>query len=269
MAMSLRTALTDSRASAIPHAFVRPSIAGVWALGRIEARRMLLHQAFLVGLGFALLLLRGAFGRGGSAIVSVENLAWLIGGVLFGGVVGTIFAANVASLRPRRDHVQELFGALPAPPETRTAGLFAGLFFGPVAISILLTAAGYVVFGDYEKTAANADLFLAAQIPLTVATLGAIGITVGRWIPSLLGGVLIVAAHMFTGIIWLVPWIQPTSSGILRSWHMVYLVAAFTTWVALALARDRRTLWRFAIAGSAFALGVYAAVQQVPRGGFR
>jgi hypothetical protein len=239
-------------------------VAAVVALARIEAKRMLLHPAFLIGVAFALLILRGAFGRGGTL---VQNLAWLIGGFMFGGVVGTIFTANVAALRPRRDHVRELFGALPAPPETRTAGLFAGLLCGPVAVATLLTLLGWVVFRAYDKTAPEIDLFLAVQIPLTVAALGAIGIAVGRWLPSLLGGAIIVAAHIFTPLFWAAPWIQTTSSGIIRHWHLVYMAAALTTWVALTFTRDRRTVWRSAIVAGAFAIGIYAAFHQIPVGG--
>lgn len=268
MAMSLRTALTDARSSAIPHASSSPSIAGVWALGRIEARRMLLHPSFLIGMAFGLLMLRGAFGAGGTELGLAESLAWLVGGILIGTLLGTVLTANVAALRPRRDHMQELFGALPAPPETRTVGVFAGLLLGPVTVSIVLTAVAWWVFRTNEDVAPSVDLFLAVQIPLTVAALGSIGIAVGRWVPSILGGPIVIAAHVFTGIIWAVPWVQVTSSGIDRPRHMIYLVAAITTWVALALARDRRTVPRFAIAAAAFALGVIMAYQQTPPGGY-
>jgi hypothetical protein len=264
MATSLRAALTDARASAIPQASVRPSVAGVWALGRIEARRMLLHPSFLIGMAFAVLIMRGAIGGGGSQL----DPAWLVGGILVGLLVGTVLSANVAALRPRRDHMQELFGALPASPETRTVGVLAGLLLGPVAISILLTVLGWGVFRANEKIGPNIDLFLAVQIPLTVAALGAIGIAIGRWVPSLLGGPVVIAVHMFTGIIWVVPWVLPTATDVDRPRHMIYLAAAITTWVALALARDRRTALRFAIAAGACTLGVVAAIQQVPPGGW-
>ena len=56
-------------------------------------------------------------------------------------------------------------------------------------------------------SASSTDLFLAVQIPLTVAALGSIGIAVGRWVPSLLGGPVVIASHVMTGIIWAVPWI--------------------------------------------------------------
>ena len=265
MAMSLRTALTDSRASAIPHTTVSPSAASIWALGRIETKRMLLHPAFLVGMAFPVLLARGLVGGRGTA----PTLSLVIVGLLLGLLIGTVLTANIAALRPSRDHVQELFGALPAPPETRTAGVFVGLLLGPVAISSLLTVLGWMLFRTDPKFGPDLDLFLVAQIPLTIAALGAIGVAIGRWAPIVLGGPAIIAVHTFTGVGWAVPWIQNTGSGIHRGWHMVYLVAAVTTWVALAFARDRRTAWRFAIAGGAFALGVYAAFHQIPLGGLQ
>lgn len=269
MVMSLRAALTDARASAIPHAPSRASMAGVWALGRIEARRMLLHPSYLVAIAFGLLLVRGAFGAGGTRLSLAESLAWLAGGILIGMLMGTVLTANVAASRPRRDHMRELFGGLPAPPETRTAGLFVGLLLGPVAVSIVLTAvASWWILRTDGGIAPYVDLFLVVQVPLTVAAMGSIAIAVGRWVPSLLGGPIVIAAHVFTGVLWAVPWIQDTSSGIDRPRHMLYLVAAITMWTALALARDRRTVPRFAIAAGAFAVGVVMAIQQAPPGGY-
>lgn len=269
MATSLRAALADVRASSVPAASSRPSFAGVFALGRIEARKMLKHPAFWIGLAFCLLLFRGAIGAEAETTFEV-NVAWLVGGLLIGLLVGTILTTNVAALRPRRDHMREVYGSLPSPPETRTAGLFTGLLLGPVLISVVLTALGWWVFKRIPNIENPDDIdgFLAVQVPLTIIALGALAIAVGRWIPSLFGGPVIIAAHMFTGLIWLVPWIAPRSSDIDVTWHLVYLAAAITTWVALALARDRRTLWRFAIAGIALVLGISAAFQQWPPGGY-
>ena len=264
MATSLRTALADARASRVPIASANPSLAGVWALGRIETRRMLKHPAFWIGLAFCLLLFRGAIGAEAETDVEV-NIAWVVGGLLIGLLVGTILTANVAALRPRRDHMYELYGSLPSPPETRTAGLFTGLLLGPVLISMVLTILGWWVFKRIPNIEPHdIDGFLVIQVPLTTIALGAIAIAVGRWVPSLLGGPVIIAVHVFTGLIWLVPWILPRSSEIDVTWHLLYFAAVITTWVALALARDRRTVWRFVIAGGALALGIYAAFHQLP-----
>jgi hypothetical protein len=268
MAVSLRTALTDARATSIPHAAVLPSVAGIAALGRTEARHLLLHPSFLIGTAFGLLILRGAFGAGGTGLSLGENVAWLVASLLLGTLVGTVLSSNVAALRARRDHVSELFSAAPAPPETRTAGLLAGLVLGPVALSVVLTALGWWAFRRHDDIGPYLDLFFAVQIPLAVAALGTIGIAVGRWIPSLFGGPIVIAVNVMTPIVWAVPWLLPSETDVDPAWHITYLVAAITTWVALALARDRRTALRFAVVAGSVALGIVAAMRQVPPGGW-
>ena len=51
-------------------------------------------------------------------------------------------------------------------------------------------------------------------------------------------------AHVFSGVMWIVPWIAITSSGISVPWHLAYLVAVIVGFAALALTRDRRTVLR-------------------------
>jgi hypothetical protein len=271
MAASLRTAVADARASRVPVAIARPSAAGVVALGWIEARKMILHPTFWVSVGSCLVLVRGVVGGGGGDAGVRVNVPLLLAGLLVGLLFGTILSANVAALRPRRDHMRELFGSVPSPPETRTIGLFAGLLLGPFLISVLFTAVGWWAtthIADPNINPEEVDWFLMVQVPLSVIALGALAIAVGRWIPTLFGGPVIIAAHLFTGLIWAVPWILPRSSGIGSTWHLVYLGAAIMTWVALALARDRSTVLRFAIGGGSLALGIVAAFQQAPPGGY-
>ncbi len=271
MAASFRTVFADARSSRVPAAIARPTAAGVVALGRIEARKMLLHPTFWVTVGLSLLLVRGAVGGGGGDASVGVNVPLVLAGLLVGLLFGTVLTANVAALRPRRDHMRELFGSVPSPPETRTVGLFAGLLFGPCLISVLFTAIGWWAITHITDPNINpeeVDWFFVVQVPLSVIALGALAIAVGRWIPTLFGGPVIIAAYLFTGLIWAVPWIMPRSSGIGPTWHLVYLAAAITTWVALALARDRPTIWRFAIGGGSLALGIVAAFQQAPPGGY-
>lgn len=263
MATALRSAIDDARASAIPSSEANPAAAVVRSLGRIEARKMVLHPVFPLTIAFGLLLSRGLIGSGGEDFVSV----WLLGAATVGILIGVVLTTNVAALRARRDGVDELYGSLPAPPEARTAGLLAGLLIGPGALAVLVAALGWAVLSRIPRFADDVDPLLAAQFVLAVIALGTIGIAVGRWIPTLLGGPIVVALHVFTGLIWAVPWIATTEE-IDLGWHLVYLVAAPLTWSALAFARDRRTITRFAVAGAAFALGVVAAFLQVPPGGY-
>ena len=268
MATALRSVLTDARASAIPQATGRPTAAGIWAIGRIEARKMLLHPSLLIGMAFGLFILRGVSGSGGTHLSFIQTMQWLALGSLAGLAIGSVLSANVATLRPRRSGVQELFGSLPAPAETITGGLLTGLLIGPAVLATALTAFGWLAFRSDPDIAPYLNVFLAVQFPLTVTALGAIGIGVGRWIPSLFGGPIVIIVHIFTPLIWAIPWIVASSDVGSAAWHLAYPVAVVTTWIALALARDRRTVWRFAIAAGACAVGVAAALQQVPEGGW-
>ncbi|MGZ8615413.1 MAG: hypothetical protein ACXWX4_12150, partial [Actinomycetota bacterium] len=186
MAASLRTTIDEARASAVPSSTTMPRGSVVLALARIEARQMLRHPAFLFTVGFGLLLIRGAVGTGIDDD-PMKNLIWLIGGLAIGSLIGGVITANVAALRARRDHVLELFGSLPSPPEARTASVLAGLVLGLGSASLVIGAFAWIALERIEDTAAEADLFLAAQYVLSVLALGTIGVAVARWIPTVLG----------------------------------------------------------------------------------
>jgi hypothetical protein len=267
MAASLRTTIDDARASAVPSSATMPQRRVVLALARIEAKQMLRHPAFLLTIAFGLLLTRGAVGIGPDTD-PMMNVIWLLGGLIVGSLIGSVLTTNVAALRGRRDHVLELFGSLPSPPEARTAGVLAGMVIGLGGASLALAAIAWPVLEQISDTATEADLFLAVQYPLSVLALGSLGVTVARWIPSVLGGPLVVIAHVFTGMMWAVPWIASTNSGIGVPWHLAYLVAVIVACSAAAFLRDRRTVTRAVVVATAFAVSVVAAVQQAPPGGY-
>lgn len=268
MAASLRTAIDGARASAVPSSRSLPRARVVAALARIEARKMLRHPVFLLSVAFGLLLLRGLVGLNSGEGGLVVNLVWLVAGVAVGSLIGGVLTANVAALRPRRDHLLELFGSLPSPAEARTAGVLAGVVVGLGGFAVVVGGLAWFGLERIEDAAAANDLFLAVQYPLSVLALGALGVAVARWIPSVLGGPLVVIAHVFTGIIWVVPWIATTDSGIARGWHLAYLGAVIVGFTALAFLRDRRTVLRALVVVGAFALAVVAATQQTPPGGY-
>jgi len=165
MAVSLRAMVDDVRASTIPTSSSLPRGRVVLAIARIEAWQMLRHPSFLLTIAFGLLLFRGAIGIG-SGGGSMLNLAWLFGGVAVGSLIGAVLTSNVAALRGRRDHLLELFGSLPSPPEARTAGVLAGIVLGLGSLSVVIGALAWLVIERTVNMAAGADLFLAVQYPL-------------------------------------------------------------------------------------------------------
>lgn len=267
MAASMRTAIDEARASVVPSSATMPRLGVVLALARIEAKQMLRHPAFLLATGLGLLLTRGAVGLGLQGDL-MTNLAWFFGGLALGALIGGVLTANVAALRARRDHLLELFGALPSPAEARTAGVLAGLVIGLGGLATVVAGIAWILFEQVNDAARETDLFLAVQYPLALVALGALGVAVARWIPSVLGGPLVVIGHVFTGLIWIVPWIMPASSGISVAWHLTYLAAVILGFAMLAFARDLRTVARFASAVALLGLAVVAAVQQTPLGGY-
>jgi hypothetical protein len=267
MAAALRATIDEARASSMPASAKVPRGPVVLALARNEAKQMLRHPAFLLTIAFGLLLTRGAVGLGPDTD-PMMNLVWLAAGLAVGSLIGAVLTANVAALRGRRDHVLELFGSLPSPPEARTAGVLTGLVIGLGGVSLVVAAMAWMALEHVDDTAAEADLFLAAQYPLSILALGALGVAVARWIPSVLGGPLVVIAHVFTGMMWAVPWIALTDSGIGVAWHLAYLVAVIVSCSAAAFLRDRRTVTRAAVLATMFAVSVVAAVQQSPPGGY-
>jgi len=268
MAASLRTAIDGARASAVPSSVSLPRARVVMALARIEARKMIRHPAFLLTMAFGLLLLRGAIGVGAGDGGLIVNLVWLTAGIAVGSLIGAALTANVAALRARRDHLLELFGSLPSPAEARTAAVLGGVLFGLGGLGVVIAGLAWFGLDRFEDTASETDLFLAMQYLLSLLALGALGVAVARWIPSVLGGPLVVIAHVFTGIIWVVPWIAPTGSGIGRAWHLAYLGAVIVGFAGLAFLRDRRTVVRALVVVAGFSLAVIAAVQQTPPGGY-
>jgi hypothetical protein len=268
MATSMRTAIDEARSSAVPAGTGWPRFGVIWSIGRIEASQMLRHPVFLLSVAFALLLFRGAIGAS-SETGLVLNLAWLVGGLAVGTLIGCVLTANVATVQARRDRLVELYGSLPAPTEARTAGLLLGLALGIGGFSVVVGAVAWYAFERLdEDLAAGADAFLYGQYLLAVVGLGTFGVAVGRWIPTVLGGPLVVVAHVFSGVMWIVPWIAITSSGVGVPWHLAYLVAVIVGFAALAFTRDRRTVPRVVLAIAALGVAVVAAVQQAPPGGY-
>ena len=267
MAASLRTAIDHAQASAVPASSARPNGGVVVALGRIEMKQLVRHPAFWLSIVFALLLFRGAIGAGDETGPTL-NLAWLVGGIAIGSLIASVLTSNVASLRARRDGLAELFGSLPSPPEARTAGLLFGIIFGLGGLAAVVGAVAWVVFERLGDLRDASDLFLFTQYVLAIIALGAAGVAIGRWIPSVLGGPLFVISHVFTGLVWIVPWVALTSSDIHVAWHLTYLVAMIVSLAALAFARDRRTVARFFVAAAVLGLAAFAAAQQTPPGGY-
>lgn len=276
MLAGARTAAREARAVAIPPALARPRFDVVRALGHVETRKLLRHPAFLAGLGlagfFLLQAMLGAFmatedSAGGDPI---DLGAVIVIGIGIGLFVATPLGTNACALRTDRSGLRELFGSCPSVPETRTAGLLLGVVRGPVLLTVAVAIVAYPVLRSFPPMKEHVDLALLAQAPLTTLALGAIGVGLARWLRHPIGGPLIIIAHVFTGIMWVAPWLASASGpdGSQMGWHYGYLVAQILLWVTIAFAGDRRRIRALVVPALAFVAVVVCATQQIPEGGF-
>ncbi|SRR6266516_2407569 len=264
MLVGARTATLERRLVAIPTTDGRPRPRVMMALARIETRKLVLHPTFLAGLSLFLLVMRVLIGNWGSNSTAIS-----VGGVAVGLLAGTLLAANACALRARRDRMGELFGSLPAQPETRTGAILLAVLAGPVFLGVLLAVIAYPVMRAGADLRPYISVALVVQFPLTVAAFGALGVALARWVPHPAAAPVWLVAQVMTGITWVVPWIAPKQSGIRMRWHFAYLLSEIAFCASLALARDRRRPALVAAAGITLALTVTSALFQVPPGGLR
>ena len=268
MAIAERPAawIAERRAGALPSTTELPSLRLIAALGRAEGPRMLRHPSYLLILPLGILLM---------GVRSLDQLSLdIVGPFVFllvvGLFVGTLITSNLAAVRSRRDGTDELFGSMPSPTIARTAGHLVGVAVGPGVVTLTLTVAAlaFRLAAPDSQLMEDVDLQMFPQFPIAIVAIGALGIAVGRWWKSVFGGVFLLAVHIFTGVIWAVPWIVWHESGRVHTWHLLYLVAFIIGFGAVAFLRDRRG--PASIAAAAFGIGVaiVAAVEQVPSGGY-
>lgn len=260
MVATARDRVRETRSLAIQPSRRLPSPRVVLALARIETRKILVHPAFLGTMAVMGLFATRAIGSNG-------NLGWLVGGLSVGLVAGGFISVNLATQRARRDRVLELFGSLPAPAESRTFAVLLGAMLGPVALATLVAVIGGAILETNATIAPYVDLALVVQIPLTVAALNALGVALGRWIPSPVTAPVVLVAQVMTGLVWVVPWVAPTTTGIRMGPHLTYLLSFIVLASTAALLRDRRTPLRLIVVGVAFGLMVFGAANQLPPGG--
>ncbi|WP_017579387.1 hypothetical protein [Nocardiopsis valliformis] len=184
---------------------------------------------------------------------------------------GVMLAANLAVLRERRGGTADLLESLPVPAANRTwsvlcAALFCGAAAGLLVLSLhvpslLVGASPAGVFRPQE---------LAAGV-LAVMLMGALGVALGRWVPSPVAApvalMLIVWSLFQFRDSWLLPLVptqaMPFEAARPPAWHLLYLAALVTAVSLAAVARHRRTAGTAVAAVAASAAVVGAATLTV------
>lgn len=252
----------------------------VRALSRFEARRLLRHPSFIIGVALAVLLIRTAASGNilteadADVVLGLVPLAW-----------ATMIATNLAALRSRRSGTEELYGSVPTPPAARTGSQLLAGSVAAVAGAVILM--GWLVLewrsGISVGTPNVAELTIG---PLLVAGAAALGVLAARWLPHPLAAPLLVLGTIFlqgklseSGVSpfrWMAFAVYsgaPSHAGADAGmafpgpvdWHVLYIVGTILIAAALAVGRHGFTRWvTLALAGAVAVAGVAAIGQTRP-----
>ncbi|MEY2420498.1 MAG: hypothetical protein QOI95_565 [Acidimicrobiaceae bacterium] len=234
----------------------------VVSLGAVEGRRLALHPAFALGIGFCVLLDLLTF----VALEGGQNTSWreLLNQfpIFVHPLVGmTIVAVFRNTLRSRRDGTEELFASTPTSRATRTVGHLATVWV-PVLAALAFLASILVL--DLR----NSRLVFGPIDGATVADVGAglvlvaggvaLGVALARWFPrSLTPFIALVGIALLSTRLggigedhWshtrqLSTWPRFPEHDLVftarpAGWHVVYLIGLVALVGGIAVLRDRR-----------------------------
>ena len=268
----------------------------VLALAGVEAVRLLRHPIVLAGAALSVLLLLQDLGEYGGRFYLLTIAATMP------LAAATMVAANLAALRSRRSDTDELWASTAMPASGRTLAHLLSLA-APVTLAAALVAFGYFAFDagdglrvDVIGTTVVPSVTELAQGPLVVLALGALGIALARWLPTValapvvIVGFLAIEMPMTSwGVATEWRWLAPVVNHGERSWapcsreahaewgcdgavgfdiagmrwHLLYLAGLTVFLAALALLRHGRRPRRLALAAAGLVLVVAAGALQI------
>lgn len=163
---------------------------GVGSLARAEAAKLVTHPVFLLGL-----VASGGM-VAGSTLLSTELPILFrhdaeLGFALFPLAGATMLAANLAATRERRADTTELHRPSPLAPARRTAALLVAVLAAG-AVAIVLVAL-WVALARLVGGAGWPSPFEVLTGPVLVVNAGLFGVLLGRWVPSTVLTVVLVA----------------------------------------------------------------------------
>jgi hypothetical protein len=278
-------AIVQAPPVATADATIRPGpVRIVLALARVEGGRLIRHPIVLGGTVLSL----GAFVMATWWTAPVLQRDDILTGVSLMPLAGSaFFVANLAVLRSRRHGTDELYQGLVATPSERTvAHLLSVAWVVAMAIAVVGAYLGYEVLEGAVGAPRVAELAVG---PAIVALVGALGVAVARWWPSIFAPAVTVVAlaalqlflqvqlmsgqSVLTQPRWLALWVPLSSISsvapelVIRPawWHLLYLLGAGGLFAALAVIRaggGRRVIAVMLV--SLAVVGVSAAVQLRP-----
>lgn len=223
---------------------------GLWALARVDARRMALHPAWLITVGFF-----------GAITVYFSHLddQTISAGVFEGftyialplGGLALIVVGHRLGTRSRRNNLDELEAATPTAPRTRTASLLVACL-APLPVAALIAAALTIAVRLVVPRPAPVTAALLSQsgFLLVIVGGGVVGVLLSRWLPvaaaPLLGIVAIIFLnngpdHLHPRYRWLRPAVELNIGGVFdirpERWQVAFILGLVALGACLALLR--------------------------------
>lgn len=226
---------------------------GLWALARVDARRMALHPAWLITLGFfgAVTLAAQVAFRDEQTISAGVFEPFTLIGIPLGGLA-LIVTGHRLGTRSRRNGLDELEASTPTAPRTRTLSLLAACL-APLPVAALAAIAlgtGAWLLTPLPPAVPIGSLFDDSPFLLVVVGGAVVGVLLSRWLPvaaaPLLGIVAVLFLnngpdHLHPRYRWLRPMVELNIGGVFdirpERWQAVFIVGLIGLGSCLALLR--------------------------------
>lgn len=265
-------------------------------LAAVDAWRLVRHPFVLAGVALGLVMLVGTGFRINGAFELLSGYG------LMPVAIGTALAAHLLASRDHRNGTRELADALPTPARPRALAMLLAVT-GPLLVGVAYLVVVIVVVAAWDgvPVAIGDDIVMLRPAPvewaqglLAIAFFGALGVTLGTWIPSRAVPPALLAAMLFTFTVlgwsaegwlrWALPvthheqrvleWVQLTSSWgysatdgydrVALAWHDAYVAALSGLIAAVGLLRHGRSRLLVAATVLLAALTAVLSVVQVP-----
>lgn len=273
-------------------------VSSMWALSRLEGRRLVTHPAVLTGLAFAVASMvnnRLAESHIPTGFEGVRLMPLFL-------AVGTFIGANLGALRDRRHGTVELYEAEPLSARQRTAAHLMSVLWAVavgvalvVAVLISLAVSDGLLVGFIDGARYRAPTVVEMALgPIVVGLFGVLGIMMARWVPSVVVPLLAVVAALPYLVVeawtvaegpsgWYTPlwsatreselWVDFGDSGgyspvidfavAALAWHLLFLIGLIVIASVVALARHGWTRRLFLAGAVGVGVAVLGAVMQV------
>ena len=272
-----------------PHAVSGTQRAAGVQLARVEGRRLLRNEVFIVAIfmSIAILVIFGLVWASDNLGANNSWRYWLallpVFTLPFAGM--TLVAMNLAALRARREGTEELFGSLPATSSTRVVGHLGSVWMALVVQIVFVAAtlaSGRFLTGHFGSIDAASIGDIMVSFALVVCA-GSLAVALARWLPNPLVALVAVVALAIGGSaigaigghhwsltrqlsIWPRYPDHDWAFAVRPSWwHAAYLLSLALVVAVVAVARQRRDPFALLLGvGAVFLVGLTGYVQTRP-----